>query len=196
MRKKVNIGQLFEETFLKLSSPTFGEGLGGELPIYIQPVPIEQYDEVEIQIPFLIKRLNEVNKSTIEINLYNLCIEMLRESDTLDIILESEKEIDHQILVETLDSILNIDDVIQKIVNQIEASNQVPSIVVFTGVGNAYPMLRSHSILNNIHGLAGDIRFVLIFPGSYNNKQLSLFDCIHDENYYRAHNLNNVTREI
>ena len=105
MRKKVNIGQLFEETFLKLSSPTFGEGLGGELPIYIQPVPIEQYDEVEIQIPFLIKRLNEVNKSTIEINLYNLCIEMLRESDTLDIILESEKEIDHQILVETLDSI-------------------------------------------------------------------------------------------
>ena len=119
MRKKVNIGQLFEETFLKLSSPTFGEGLGGELPIYIQPVPIEQYDEVEIQIPFLIKRLNEVNKSTIEINLYNLCIEMLRESDTLDIILESEKEIDHQILVETLDSILNIDDVIQKIVNQI-----------------------------------------------------------------------------
>ena len=196
MRKKVNIGQLFEETFLKLSSPTFGEGLGGELPIYIQPVPIEQYDEVEIQIPFLIKRLNEENKSTIEINLYNLCIEMLRESDTLDIILESEKEIDHQILVETLDSILNIDDVIQKIVNQIEASNQVPSIVVFTGVGNAYPMLRSHSILNNIHGLAGDIRFVLIFPGRYNNQQLSLFDCIHDENYYRAHNLNNVTREI
>jgi len=196
MRKKVNIGQLFEETFLKLSSPTFGEGLGGELPIYIQPVPIEQYDEVEIQIPFLIKRLNEVHKSTIEINLYNLCIEMLRESDTLDIILESEKEIDHQILVETLDSILNIDDVIQKIVSQIEASNQVPSIVLFTGVGNAYPMLRSHSILNNIHGLAGDIRFVLIFPGSYNNQQLSLFDCIHDENYYRAHNLNNVTREI
>ena len=36
---------LFEGVFNKLISPQFGKNLGGELPLYIQPVPSDRSEE-------------------------------------------------------------------------------------------------------------------------------------------------------
>ncbi len=53
-----------------------------------------------------------------------------------------------------------------------------------------HKFIRSHTILNNLQTLVGNIPLVMLFPGTYNNQSLYLFDRIKDENYYRAHNLN------
>lgn len=74
--------------------------------------------------------------------------------------------------------------VIPRISEQIQAEN--PNYVLITGVGRAYPFLRSHGILNNIDELAKENKLILFFPGEYNNLQLSLFGIISDENYYRG----------
>jgi hypothetical protein len=61
--------------------------------------------------------------------------------------------------------------------------------VFMTGVGNAYPLLRSHTLLNNLHPLMGGTPLVVFYPGSYDGQGLSLFSKVKDNNYYRAFRL-------
>ena len=68
-----------------------------------------------------------------------------------------------------------------------------PRFAFISGVGSVYPFVRSHGILNNIDELASECNLILFFPGEYNNLQLKLFGSISDENYYRGHNLNELS---
>lgn len=62
-----------------------------------------------------------------------------------------------------------------------------------TGIGAIYPIIRSHTILNNLQALVKEIPLVMFFPGNYNNFSLNLFGRLKDDNYYRAFNLNEYT---
>ena len=90
-----------------------------------------------------------------------------------------------------MDSILDIKEVVIPRINDVIKDNEL-DFVLITGVGRVYPFLRSHSILNNIEGIANRCNIILFFPGNYNNLQLSLFGIISDENYYRGHNLSDI----
>lgn len=191
MHNHVDIETLFEGIYTKLISPEFGKNLGGELPLYIQPFPSNKQSDVESQIKRLATRLKKKGVESICINLYELCIEILREADVLDAILEQESEIEREDIISTLDSVLDIKSVIiPKIKEAILAEN--PQYAFISGVGSVYPFVRSHGILNNIDELTDECNLVLFFPGEYNNLQLKLFGNISDENYYRGHNLNEM----
>ena len=49
-----------------------------------------------------------------------------------------------------------------------EAIDRQPHDVIFlSGVGEVYPYIRSHNVLNNLQSTAKDKPTVLFFPGSY-----------------------------
>ena len=62
-------------------------------------------------------------------------------------------------------------------------------ILLITGVGQVYPFVRAHSVLENAQSLFEDIPVVLMYPGRYDGQQLHLFDRISDGNDYRAFNI-------
>jgi hypothetical protein len=67
-----------------------------------------------------------------------------------------------------------------------------PAQVYFiTGVGNVYPYIRSHNVLNNLQNIAKEAPTVMFFPGRYTGQSLELFGKLKDDNYYRAFNLDN-----
>ena len=103
---------LFESIYNTLLSPEFGKNLGGELPLFIQPVPSEKQLDVESQIRRLSTRLQKKGIVSVSINLYDLCMDILRESDVLDAILEQEQDIEREDIISTLDSVLDIKSVI------------------------------------------------------------------------------------
>ena len=182
---------LFEGVFNKLISPQFGKNLGGELPLYIQPVPADKQSEIDSQVRRLTNRLSKKGVQSLAINLYDLCMEILADDGVLDDILENEPNIPTEDIVATLDSMLDIKTVVIPRINE-AIVNTNPSFLFISGVGNIYPFLRSHGILNNIVDLTDNCNLVLFFPGEYNNLQLKLFGKISDENYYRGHNLNDL----
>ena len=187
----IDLETLFEGIYNKLISPEFGKNLGGELPLFIQPVPSEKQSDVESQIKRLSIRLQKKGIVSVSINLYDLCMDILREADVLDAILEQEQEIEREDIISTLDSVLDIKSIIiPRIKDAIVEAH--PQFVFISGVGNVYPFVRSHGILNNIDELTGECNLILFFPGEYNNLQLKLFGMISDENYYRGHNLNEM----
>lgn len=180
---------LFDGLYNKLTCSGFGNNLGGELPLFIQPIPAERDDETEAQIKHLCNRLNNKGYSSISINLYQMCIGILEKEGILDSILEDEANLSKDDIVSTLDSVLDIKTIIIPMIKA-EILEKKPKFAFISGVGNAYPFVRSHGILNNIDELTTDCNLILFFPGEYNNLQLKLFGCISDENYYRGHNLN------
>lgn len=186
-----DIENLFEDIFNKLVSPEFGKNLGGELPLFIQPIPAEQQDAAESQIRRLSTRLKKKGIESVTINLYDLCMGILSDEGVLCTILEEEANLSREDIISTLDSILDIKSVIiPRIKDVIEEVH--PSYAFISGVGSVYPFVRSHGILNNIDELTGQCHLILFFPGEYNNLQLKLFGSISDENYYRGHNLSDI----
>ena len=191
MHNQPDLETLFEGVYNKLISPEFGKNLVGELPLFVQPFPSDKQSEVESQVKRLSTRLQKKGIATVCINLYDLCMDILREAEVLDAILEQEQEIEREDIISTLDSVLDIKSVIIPRIKAIilEAN---PQYAFISGVGSVYPFVRSHGILNSIDELSKECNLVLFFPGDYNNLQLRLFGMISDENYYREHNLNDI----
>ena len=190
-----DMDSLFEDVYRKLISPEFGKNLGGELPLFIQPIPNQGQTELKDQTQRLVNRLVKENKTAMSIDLYDLCVTLLEEEDVLETILEEEKNLEQGDIVSTIDSILDIKSVVIPRISEM-ISEQNPDFAFITGVGRVYPFIRSHGILNNLDELAKQNNIILFFPGEYNNLQLSLFGVISDENYYRGHNLDEINVTI
>ena len=186
-----DLDSLFESVYRKLIDPEFGTNLGGELPLYIQPFPKKLQSKIAPEICRLQQRLEKKGITTVSINLYDLCISILQEEGILDTILESEKDIERNDLVATLDSVLDVQQtLIPRIKGIIEESQA--QFAFIHAIGRVYPFVRSHAILNNIDELTSHCHLIFFFPGEYNNLQLNLFGRISDENYYRGLNLGDI----
>lgn len=191
INSKYNTAVHFDRLFQILSSPRFlnKEGLGNELPFFIHSYPVNKMTEVELNIESLFKRLCNDGTDVYNINLYTLCVEILKREGLFDKIIEQEKSLPKQRLLRVLSGPLSIDNVILPEIHARLAKTQA-KMVFLTGVGAVFPIIRSHTILNNLQTLVGDLPLVMFFPGTYNNQSLVLFDKLKDDNYYRAHNLN------
>lgn len=186
---------IFENLYNRLMDSDFGKKLGGELPLFIQPLDPSKQRETEEQVKRLASRLNRKGIRVSVVNLFDLSIGILKEEGILDAILENESDIPHSDTVETLDSILDISStIIPHLQSVIESDN--PDYLFLSGVGSVYPFIRSHGILNNLDELTDNCKLVLFFPGQYDNMQLKLFGHIYDENYYRGINLNEISYPI
>ncbi len=70
-------------------------------------------------------------------------------------------------------------------------------VMFITGVGEVFPYIRSHNVLNNLQSTAQDRPTVMFFPGTYTQSletgaSLDLFGVLHDDKYYRAFNIFDV----
>lgn len=62
-------------------------------------------------------------------------------------------------------------------------------VVLVTGVGEVYPHLRIHDLLNNIFDTFADVPVVVFYPGTFNGTSFKLFSRFGASNYYRAFDL-------
>lgn len=143
----------------------------------------------------LIARLGHAGVQVLDIDLYDLSLEVLKDRGILDQVLEIEAETQKAELKELLQGVLDPQEhLIPAIARRIEAE---PHDVIFlSGVGEVYPFLRSHNVLNNLQSTAKDRPTVMFFPGKYTHAlatgaSLELFGQLHDDKYYRAFNIMN-----
>lgn len=143
----------------------------------------------------LVTRITNAGVVVLDLSLYDLSLSILAERGILDQILEIEPETDKGEIRELLQSVLDPKaNLIPKIG---EAIASTPHDVIFlSGVGEVYPYIRSHNVLNNLQSTAKDKPTVLFFPGSYTHAlatgaSLDLFGRLHDDKYYRAFNILN-----
>ncbi|MCV2894506.1 DUF1788 domain-containing protein [Lentibacter sp. XHP0401] len=171
------------------------EGLGNEVPFFICPFGAEDGLAMVEDRKDLIARLGHEGIRVLDVDLYDLSLEILAERDVLDQLIEVEPETDKSELKEMLQGVLDPQDhLIPKIGDRIAATAH--EVIFLSGVGEVYPFLRSHNVLNNLQSTAKDKPTVLFFPGNYTHAlatgaSLDLFGLLHDDKYYRAFNIMN-----
>jgi len=197
-----NLDQKFETIYQQLSSEKFLEkkGLSGELPFFISTYNPAQEVEVQTMIKRMLNRLQQNDIAALEINLYDLVIELISGRNLLDKIMSTEQSMDKEKLFRSLQNVLDVEKyIIPAIVRKIEEDDQKNTskgkMVMITGVGEVFPYIRSHTVLNNLQNAIKDRPMVLFFPGVYDGHTLDLFGRMKDDNYYRAFNIANYSIE-
>lgn len=187
-----DIVKKFEHLYQVISNREFlhMESLGGEIPFFISAFDPKQQVEVEKAIRSLKNKLETNGIPVLELNLYDVAIELLNNELGEGEIFELEKNMDKKEFKEALQSILDINEVlIPKIKQLIEDSSA--KVYFLTGTGLVFPFIRSHNVLNNLQNVAKNAPTVAFFAGEYNGYSLELFGLMKDDNYYRAFNIAN-----
>jgi hypothetical protein len=186
-----------EHLFKVLTSKRFlnKEGLSNEVPFFICPYPAVEGLSMQQDRQDLVARIGHAGGKVLDLSLYDLSLGLLEERGILDDVLAAEPEMEKAELRELLQGVLDVHEhLIPKIA---EAMDRQPHDVIFlSGVGEVYPYIRSHNVLNNLQSTAKDKPTVLFFPGSYTHStatggSLDLFGLLHDDKYYRAFNILN-----
>ncbi|HBC89980.1 MAG TPA: DUF1788 domain-containing protein, partial [Lactococcus sp.] len=63
------------------------------------------------------------------------------------------------------------------------------NVLFLTGVGQVYPFMRAHKVLDNMQHMFENVPIIMFYPGEFTGQSLSLFNEFSDGNYYRAFNL-------
>lgn len=190
-----SISERYEHLLNVMSSDRFKnkEGLGNEVPFFICPFKPKETIEVEKLHHQLANKLTQLGTQVLEVNLYDLAIEILKENDDWDYYIEEETSMSKDRFKEELQSILDIETVFTpEIAKKMHSSDF--DIMFITGVGEVFPYIRSHNILNNLQKIAKKRPTVMFFPGDYKHSlesgaSLELFEKLRDDKYYRAFNI-------
>ena len=195
MKTAKSAKERFEHLLTVISSKRFlnKQGLGNEVPFFICPFDPSDAFAVSEDIQLLVKKLQNIGLTALQVDLYDLSISILEERGILSEILEIEADNSKSEIKELLQGVLDPAAHLIPRIGQLIAST--PHDVIFiTGVGEVYPFIRSHNVLNNLQSTAKDRPTVMFFPGSYTHAlasgaSLELFGLLHDDKYYRAFNI-------
>lgn len=189
----MTLDEQFDRAEAIIKKPSFREnkGLGNEVGYYIFDYPAEQELLVRERIAYM-KRKNEQSTDEyriVEFDLYNIIIDILQQKGYLEKCFEFEKKRGFDRITKAVGNMLRITAKDSMIVSHIEKNTPEKSIVFLTGIGKCYPILRAHTVLNNLHQVIDHVPVVLFYPGKYDGQELMLFSEIKDDNYYRAFQL-------
>ena len=169
------------------------QGLGNEVPFFICPYPAKEAVAMERLQRQLVNRLQNAGVRVLEINLYDLTIEILKRDGDFEWILKKESGLEKSRLQEDLQGILDVEHaMIPEIAARIACAEF--DVMFIAGVGEVFPYIRSHNILNNLQSTAKEKPTLMFFPGDYTHSleagaSLDLFGRLHDDKYYRAFNI-------
>lgn len=160
------------------------KGLGNEIPFWI----FDYEPEKELLVRDTVEKLIPVFESKysikiIEIDLYRLCLEILARKITEEQLILFEKKKGSDALLEKVKIILKPEVIKNEIANRLCDGFD---IVFLTRIGNAWPMIRAHSVLNNLHSVTAKKPLITFYPGEFSGLDLSLFGEFKNKNYYRA----------
>lgn len=190
-----SIQEIFQHLLAVISSKRFlnKQGLGNEVPFFICPYKPSLSNDMNKVQRQLINRLAQTGVSVLEINLYDLSIGLLKERGIWDQVLEMEATFSKEQLKELLQGVLDPETHLIPTIAK-ELASHVFDVLFITGVGEVFPYIRSHNVLNNLQSTAKEKPTVMFFPGDYTHSletgaSLELFGRLRDDKYYRAFNI-------
>jgi hypothetical protein len=184
-----------EKVFAVLSSQRFlrMQGLGNEIPFFIYPYAPENAVAVSGAKKRIVNRLSQKGVSVREVNLYDLAVDILKERGVWDRVLQAEPSQRKDDFRQLLQGMLDPERHIAPAIRTLIADGNF-DILFLTGIGEVFPYIRSHNVLNNLQSIVKDKPMLMFFPGTYEQSDhlgssLVLFGRLRDDQYYRARNI-------
>ncbi len=173
--------RLQDEDFLK------GNGLSNEVNIHIFC-----YDPAdEMAVRYFTEQLaaDQDVKCNVKVkNLYEIFLKLCTDNRLIDKIPALEKSKGAEFILKNLQGrTASAKNFIQEICKD---SFSEGDVLLITGVGEAFPFIRSHDVLNAIQPQdSGKIPIVVLYPGTFDGRDVQLFSRLPKKGYYRAFNI-------
>lgn len=179
------------EEMIQKSSFRENKGLGNEVGYYIFDYPAEKELYIRERIEYIKKKSENSNDDfkIVVFDLYDIMIDILKKKGYLEKCYDFEKKRGFDRVSKSISKMLKITSSDSLLINYIKENTPEKSVVFIIGIGKCYPILRSHSVLNNLHQMIDTVPVVMFYPGNYDGQELVLFGEIKDDNYYRAFKL-------
>jgi len=164
-----------------------GKGLGNEIPFWIFDYSPKDEMMVRYNIEKISKHLENCSINVLKLDLYEISMSILYKHGLVEKIIGFENDKGSEKALDKTKLSLKPEEITKHIETIMKESD--PDVVFLFGIGKAWPLIRSHTILNNLQPVLGNIPMVAFYPGEYSGNDLSLFGKFKDSNYYRAFRL-------
>lgn len=181
---------LRSDRFLKM------EGLSKEVPFFIYHFPPDWALDVDgMRDRVTTKLQSDDGISVVDINLYDLAVNLLSDRGVWERVLAVEPTMDKAEFREMLQGMLDPHDHLAPAIRarlDAEPSAEPDRTVVFlSGIGEVFPFVRTHAVLENLQSVVVGRPLVTWFPGRYEftqsaGHQLRALDLGASDSYYRA----------
>ena len=189
----VNLDERLAQAESIIRKPAFrqNKGLGNEVGYYIFAYNAAQELSVREWVSYIENKYASGAEGfkVVVFDLYDIVIDILQEKGYLEKCYEFEQKKGFDRITKAVGNTLRITAQDNLVIAHILEHTPDQSVVFLTGIGKCYPLLRSHTVLNNLHQVLDNVPVVLFYPGNYDGQELILFGEIKDDNYYRAFKL-------
>ena len=189
----MDIYKRLDKILPRLQEKSFREnkGLGNEIGFHIFDYDPSDEFIVREHIKFLKNKINTGDTGLYikEFDLYEIMLEILESKNYLIKTFEMEEKKGTEYSINAIKKTLRLTQKNDLVVEYIRSRIEKGNIIFLTGVGKAWPIIRSHTVLNTLHAVVENVPLIMFFPGVYDGLELKLFDEIKDDNYYRAFKL-------
>ncbi|MGK0291036.1 MAG: hypothetical protein ACI86H_002503, partial [bacterium] len=163
------------------------KGLGNEIGFhifdYLPEFELDVREHLKTLVPHL--QASRPDLKIHHIQLFDFTLQYLEDRKLLPKVLKMQKDKGNAAVQKALKGPLKEEKIAELIRTKIEGSD----LVLLSGVGSIWPLLRTHTLLSALHPVMGQTPLVMFYPGNYDGTHLSLFDKLDSRHYYRAFKL-------
>ena len=168
------------------------EGLGNEVPFFVHTYDIADQVAMYRRVGELVKRLETSGVRTLLVSLYDMVVDHFKESGELEELFAFEPTVSKAEFQAEMHSYTNPEDLVRPYFTN-RMNEDAYRLVLVYQVGEVFPFMRTHNVLNNLQTVVTDRPLVVFFPGEYETSpemgfKLSLFGKFAGP-YYRAFKL-------
>ena len=182
----------------RIQRPGFlsSEGIGNEIACYIFDYPADAELQVREHIETIMGQLESPpqNINALHLNLLDVITEYLKHRGLFGKVLDMETQEDPAGTLKALQGPVTAEKIGDFIGEQYSPKSL--DLLLLSGIGSAWPMLRTHSLLNCLHTIMNNVPVILFYPGTFDGTTLRLFGHIPQPDstpsakpYYRAFSL-------
>lgn len=196
------ISERLNQILPRITSADFlsGEGIGNEIACYIFDYDAADELKVRDHITWMIGWMttHHGGLDVLHLDLFDVVMDYLKQRGLFEKALKMREAKGDSALLSTLKGPLAAEKIRDFIAVQHQPQHK--DLLLLSGVGSVWPMLRAHSLLNCLHTAMGQTPLVMFYPGHFDGTTLTLFGQIAarvpkpgGKPYYRAFTL--VPRE-
>lgn len=170
-----------------IQEPEFLEGKGLSNEVNIRIFCYEP--EKEMTVRHFVEQLTTDQSLNCHLkicNLYDIFLSICDDMDITDEIPDMEVADGRGYLLEQLHSAVGEGEFIEKI--QYEP-HEPGDVLMLTGVGEVFPFMRIHALLEALQPHFSDIPILVMYPGEFDGRHVKLFNRLQPNDYYRAFNV-------
>lgn len=170
-----------------IQSPEFLEGKGLSNEVNIRIFHYDPSDEMIVR--HFIEQITTDHSmacNLIEYNLYEVFLSICEDKRISDKIPTMESKKGKEFIQYQLSRMANNSAFVEKMKYE---PHGVGDVIIISGVGDAFPFIRVHNLLNAMQPEFPDVPILVFYPGSYDGRDVQLFNRLRKNPYYRAFNV-------